>query len=192
MAVGGESEGDDEVLRRLVKGDASAFDAIVRAHQDRVFRLALALLNRREDARDAAQEVFLRAFRGLSGWRFEARLTTWLYRLTLNVCRETRRRRASEFWKRGRFLALVAPLVARVRAAPELPEAGLERLVEALPPRQREVVVLRVYEDLTVAEAAEVLCVPPGTVKSNYFKAIGTLRRRLGAAPAPALKATRP
>jgi RNA polymerase sigma-70 factor (ECF subfamily) len=193
MAAGGEPEGDDEVLRRLVDGDASAFDAIVRAHQDRVFRLALALLNGREDARDAAQEVFLRAFRGLHRWRFEARLSTWLYRLTLNVCREARRRRASEFWKRGRFLALVIPLAARRREAPvELPEAGLERLVEALPRRQREVVVLRVYEDLTIAEAAEVLGVPPGTVKSNYFRAIGALRRRLDAAPASALKATRP
>jgi RNA polymerase sigma factor (sigma-70 family) len=83
-------------------------------------------------------------------------------------------------------------MARRRAAAVELPETGLERLVEALPARQREVVVLRVYEDLTIAETAEVLGVPPGTVKSNYFKAIGALRRRLDAAPAPALKATRP
>ena len=193
MAVGPEPEGDEEALRRLVSGDAAAFDAIVRAHQDRVFRLALALLGHREDARDATQEVFLRSFRSLPGWRFEARLSTWLHRLTLNVCREVWRKRASERWKRGRFLALVAPLLARGRAAPaDSQDAGLERLVDALPPRQKEVVVLRVYQDLSVAEAAEVLGVPEGTVKSNYFKAIEALRRHLNAAPAPARKATCP
>lgn len=193
MAVGSEPEGDDEALRRLVSGDASAFDAIVRAHQDRVFRLALALLGRREDARDASQEVFLRSFRSLPGWRFKARLSTWLYRLTLNVCREARCKRASELWKRGRFLALATPLLARGRAAPtDSQDAGLERLVDALPARQKEVVVLRVYQDLSVAEAAEVLGVPEGTVKSNYFKAIEALRRRLNPAPAPARKATCP
>jgi RNA polymerase sigma-70 factor (ECF subfamily) len=190
--AGPEPDADEQALRRLVGGDAAAFDAIVRAHQDRVFRLARALLGGREDARDAAQEVFLRAFRGLPGWRFEARLSTWLYRLTLNVCREARRKRASELWKRGRFLALVAPLLARTRGEPGEAQAGLAGLVDSLPPRQKEVVVLRIYEDLSVAETAELLRVPAGTVKSNYFKALQTLRRRVDARSAVARKATCP
>ena len=84
----------------------AGFETLVRAHQDRVYRWALALLGRREDARDAAQEVFLRVFTGLRAWRFESRLTTWLFRVTLNVCREARRRGWRERMKQSRFLRL--------------------------------------------------------------------------------------
>jgi RNA polymerase sigma-70 factor (ECF subfamily) len=171
----------DEALRRFAGGDDSAFEALVHAHQDHVFRLALALLGRRDDARDAAQEVFLRAFRGLRAFRFESRLSTWLHRLTVNVCRESRRKWWSEARKRGRWMRLMAPLArpgASAREAEAL-EGRAGSLVAALPPRQREVVVLRVFADLSVAETADVLGVPEGTVKSNFAKAIAALRARL-------------
>jgi len=172
-----------EALRRFAGGDDSAFEGLVHAHQDRVFRLAVALLGRRDEAKDAAQEVFLRAFRALRAWRFEARLGTWLHRLTVNVCRESRRQRWSEARKRSRWMRLVAPLLLPGRsvepAAPSDAEGRVGSLVAALPRRQREVVVLRVFTDLSVAETAEVLGVPEGTVKSNFAKAIAALRVRL-------------
>jgi RNA polymerase sigma-70 factor, ECF subfamily len=172
-----EGDREHEALRQFAGGDDSAFEALVHAHQDRVFRLALALLGRRDDARDAAQEVFLRAYRGLRGFRFESRLSTWLHRLTLNVCRESRRRGWSEARKRSRWMRLVVPLS---RARPQPPEEGRAgALVAELPPRQREVVVLRVFADLSVAETAAVLRIPEGTVKSNFAKAIAALRARL-------------
>lgn len=182
--MGATPEGEaDQALRDFVAGDRSAFETLVRAHQDRVYRLALGLLGSREDAHDATQEVFLRAYRTLPGWRFEARLTTWLHAVTVNVVREERRRRGSEWRKRSRFGALVAPLLPWQRpdeaARAEAEELGL--LVAALPPRQREVVVLRVYEGLSVGETAAALAIPPGTVKSNLFKALRSLRRRLAA-----------
>ena len=79
-------------IRQFLGGDDGGLEALVCAHQDRVYRWALALLGRREDARDATQEVFLRASKGLQAWRFESRLTTWLFRMTVNVGREVRRR----------------------------------------------------------------------------------------------------
>jgi RNA polymerase sigma-70 factor (ECF subfamily) len=170
---------EHEALRRFAGGDDSAFEALVHAHQDRVFRLAVALLGRRDQARDAAQEVFLRAFRGLRAWRFEAGLATWLHRLTVNVCRESRRRIASEARKRGRWMRLVAPLHRPGGAAAAETQEQAARLVASLPRRQREVVVLRVFTDLSVAETARVLGIPEGTVKSNFAKAIAALRLRL-------------
>jgi RNA polymerase sigma-70 factor (ECF subfamily) len=174
------SDGEEErALRGFQAGEDWGFEWIARRHQHRVYRLALALLGRSEDARDAAQEVFLRAFRALPGWRFEARLSTWLFRVTLNVCREARRARWREWLTRGRWRLLAA---SAPRASPA-PDAGGEgrllRLVRELPERQREVVVLRVFEELSVREAADALGVPEGTVKSNFFKAVGSLRKRL-------------
>jgi RNA polymerase sigma-70 factor (ECF subfamily) len=173
---------DEQALRRFLAGDAAAFDELVRRHQDRVFRLALAHLGDREEARDASQEVFLRAFRGLRTWRFEARVGTWLFRLTLNVCRELRRRRLSERLKQSRFLRLVWPnRRSEAEHAARADSTGVGRLVDGLPPRQKETVLLRVYQELSVAETAAVLGVPEGTVKSNFFKAMRTLRARLAA-----------
>ncbi len=177
MEADAPESSENDWIRRFLDGDERAFDALVRAHQDRIYRLVLALLGEPEDARDAAQEVFLRAFRGLHGWRYEARLATWLYGVAVNVCREARRRRASERIKRKRWALLVAPFLARRGQA--VGSGAASRLVDLLPPRQREVVVLRVFQELTIEETATVLGIPEGTVKSNFAKAVASLRARL-------------
>ena len=179
---GGPEDPDAAAIRPFLGGDDAGFEALARAHQDRVYRWALALLGRREDARDATQEVFLRAFTGLRAWRFESRLTTWLFRMTVNVCREARRRGWRERLKQSRFLKLVViPRSAALAPGPG-PDAG-STLLQALPPRQRQVVLLRIYEELSVAETAAVLGIPEGTVRSNFFKAVGRLRRELRVRP---------
>ena len=183
---GGPEDPDAAAIRQFLGGDEVGFETLARLHQDRVYRWALALLGRREDARDATQEVFLRAFTGLKAWRFESRLTTWLFRVTLNVCREARRRSWRERLKQSRFLKLVVvPRSATPAAHPSALETG-SMLLDALPPRQRQVVLLRIYEELTVAEAAAVLGIPEGTVRSNFFKAVGRLRRELRVRPSAA------
>jgi RNA polymerase sigma-70 factor (ECF subfamily) len=179
---GGPEDQDDPAIRQFLGGDVAGFEALARAHQDRVYRWALALLGRREDARDATQEVFLRAFTGLRAWRFESRLTTWLFRMTLNVCREARRRDWRERLKQSRFLRLVVPRSAAPTLSPSALDGGAT-LLQTLPPRQRQVVLLRIYEDLSVAETAAVLGIPEGTVRSNFFKAVGRLRRELRVGP---------
>lgn len=184
--MGAEPDPDreaEDALHRFVAGEGAAFDEVVRAHQDRVFRLAVSLLGGREDARDATQEAFLRAFRGLKHWRFEARPSTWLFRLTFNVCREMRRRGLRERIKRARWALLAAPWFPRGPGpAASEPDRPLGRLVDRLPARQREVIVLRIFEELSVVETANVLGVPEGTVKSNFSKAVASLRSRLAEA----------
>jgi RNA polymerase sigma factor (sigma-70 family) len=98
------------------------------------------------------------------------------------VCRELRRRRLSERLKQSRFLRLVWPTRRPEAEHPARSDAtGVARLVDGLPPRQKEIVMLRVYQELSVAETAAVLGIPQGTVKSNFFKAMRTLRARLAA-----------
>ena len=87
------SQEELELLRRAQRGDSAAFEEIVRAHEATVYHLALRQLGSREDAEDAAQEVFLKAYTGLQSFRGESKLSVWLYRITSNVCIDLLRRR---------------------------------------------------------------------------------------------------
>lgn len=167
---------DAELVRQFQQGDAAAFDAFVRRHQDRLFRLASVWLYDPQRAGDAAQEVFIRAFRGLGRFRHRAEPFTWLYRTTRNVCREFNRERRDE------------PLPETLTSnRPQLETDALRSetarevraMVAGLPPRQREVVMLRIFEDCSVRESARAMGCREGTVKALLHKATNTLRRRM-------------
>lgn len=87
-----ETETDEQLVRRFHRGDHAAFETLTLRHQDRIFRLASIYLHLPQEAEDAAQEVFLRAFKGLGHFRFSAQPLTWLYRALRNVCHEHNRR----------------------------------------------------------------------------------------------------
>ncbi|MDX1431363.1 MAG: sigma-70 family RNA polymerase sigma factor [Gammaproteobacteria bacterium] len=164
---------DDELVRRFQRGDGRAFEALVERHQDRIFRLATAMLRSRDDAADAAQEVFLRAYQGLPRFRFGAAPFTWMYRTLRHVCSElNRRERAGE-------RPAVAEPASTVDAGVALDaERRLERVlanVAVLPERQRDVLLLRVFEGMSVAETARALGCRPGTVKAQLHRALARL-----------------
>ena len=166
---------DVELVRRFQRGDAAAFALFVRRHQDAVFRFARPLLRRPEDAQDVAQEVFLRALRGLQGFLFLAAPKTWLLKVVRNVCREHNRR-----WRRhediDRLMQRADPALAIAVAGDDGDSARLQQAIAALPARQREVVILRMFEDLSVRETAQVMGCREGTVKAHLTKAVGNLR----------------
>ena len=171
---------DDDLVRQFRAGNAQAFDALVRRFQDRVFRLASVWLIDEQYAADVAQEVFLRSHRGLRTFRFRASVFTWLYRTTRNVCHETNRR-----GRGASFDANSAPEVAATDTGPE-DSASLKQtisrvrqLVSTLPPRQREVVILRMFEELSVRETAQTMGCREGTVKALLHKASAALRRHV-------------
>lgn len=164
---------DVELVTEFKSGDAAAFDAIVERFQDRVYRLACVWLYDPQHAEDAAQEVFLRAHKGLRGFRFRAAPFTWLYRTTRFVCNEFNRRRRTE--------ALVdEPVDASGGPDRQVSEhdaaSRVRRLVAGLPERQREVVLLRIFEELSVAETASAMRCREGTVKALLHKAIRRLK----------------
>ena len=182
MTLGTPEPSDEVLLSEFGQGRVEAFEAFARRHQDAIFRLALRFLGSppdRELAREVTQEVFVRAWQTLGAWRSgKGKPFTWLYRATLLVSREMLRKRPKG----------AVPYVEELDDRPYPGGDGLEQkqererimaVIMSLPPRQREIVLLYIYEDLSLNEVGQVLGIPLGTVKSNYHKALGNLRARM-------------
>jgi RNA polymerase sigma-70 factor (ECF subfamily) len=183
-----------QALQRVADGDVEAFALIVERHQERLLRVCRRMLGDPEEARDAAQEVFVKAFRKAGSYRPRGQVYTWLYRIAVNHCLNRLRRR-----KVVRFLQLSAPggdetendapPLDPAAAAPD-PLEELEsrrrwqtarRALAALPPSQRAVVVLVRFEGLAYKEVAEVLGISLGAVESRLFRAMRNLEAALAA-----------
>ncbi len=172
-----DSVSDEELVRRYQRGDAEAFAAFVARHSDRLYRLACVWLRDRSEAEDVVQEVFSRSYSGLLRFRFKSRASTWLIRVERNVCREFNRRR------RGDPLGdsvdtIVDPHAQNDAHASNEAIRYVRTLVSELPPRQREVVGLRIFEELSVDDTAHVMGCRPGTVKALLHKAMIKLREK--------------
>jgi RNA polymerase sigma-70 factor (ECF subfamily) len=176
-----EDSPDLELILRFKSGDAAAFEDIVRAHQDRIYNLCRYLLRNEADAQDAAQDVFLKAFKGLKDFRPEASLYTWLYRIAVNTCIDRQRKPffRSFFRESGSGTGADAGLL-ELRSD----EPSPERLVESrqisqqiqsalkrLSPKLRAAIVLKEIEGLSYEEIGGVLEISLGTVKSRISRA---------------------
>ena len=184
---------DDALRERLAEDLDGSFEDLVRAYQDRLFSFALRLTARREDAEEAAQDAFVRAYRALATYPRERirqlALRAWLYQITLNVVRNRLR------GKRLRLVSLDHPLSPRGETAWEAPDAedarpdavyergrrraDMETLVARLPERYRAPILLRYVEGLRLEEVARVLGQPLGTAKSNVHRGVNALREAL-------------
>jgi RNA polymerase sigma factor (sigma-70 family) len=182
VEVSSEREGD--LIERARQGDVSAFEALVRAHQAIAFRTAWIASGGADDAEDAAQEGFMKAFTALPRFRADAAFRPWLLTIVANEARN-RRRSAS----RRAALALRTPQTtgggAEVEASPEDAILATERrtaLLEALdrlPKSDHEVIAYRYLLELSEAETAAALGVPVGTAKSRLSRALDRLRSTL-------------
>jgi len=175
MEVGPDrQETDERLVARFVQGDESAFDDLVVRHRQGVYRLAYRLLGSHEEADDVAQEAFLRAYRGLRGFRGEATFRTWLTRIVINLAIGARR---------GRTPSVPLETVPEPRRDADGPDAALRRQVRravgGLPRRQRQVLVLKVYEGMKFTEIAQAAGISIGTAKATFFQAVRNLRARL-------------
>lgn len=170
-------EPDRSTIDRARSGDQGAFEEIVRARMDAVYRLTYAILGDEADARDAAQETFVAAWRQLRGLRDADRFDAWLQRVAVNSARMTHRARR----RRG-----VREIPAsRVAGAADLPATAspadrdallLDAAMRRLDLDQRELLVLHHLEGRPLAEIAEILAIPVGTVKSRLHTARGALQ----------------
>ena len=189
---------DEELVEACQGGDASAFDVLVARWEDRIRGAAFRFLGSEEEARDVAQEAFLKAYRALAGFKGEARFSSWLYQIATNLCRDRLRRRKTRATVSLEALEETGPVMVETR--PDAHERLLERdlaqavrrAIHALPEEQREVVILKEYQELTFLEIAQALDVPISTVKTRLYRGLGQLRLHLerdgvrGVAPLPA------
>lgn len=177
---------DDSALVALAAaGRREAFDVIVERHRRAVYQVCYRFVNNHEDAADLAQEAFVRAWRGLPRFKGEAALSTWLYRIAVNVCLN----------KVGTRAPVTEPLEDADRfedTSVERPGASLDRAeraravrraIQSLPPRQRATLILRMYHELPHQQIADILGSSVGSVKANFFHALANLKRILGSEP---------
>ena len=171
-----------EFVTRLRAGDRRAFEDLVRTQQHRVYGLALRMLGNATEAQDVAQEVFIRAHRGLAEFRGDAQISTWLYTIASRLCLN---RLAGSERRLARHGEEVLGRLPDVRPGPdealergELEEA-LHRAIAELDEERRVVVVLRDVEGLAYEEIAEILALPIGTVRSRLHRARLDLKEKL-------------
>src|SRR5262245_754576 len=181
------------MLSRLRSGDLTAFEELVTHFERPVFALCFRMLGDAEEARDAAQETFLKVYRGLSGFRGDAGLKTWIYRIAINQAmnqkRWWRRRHREESIsldiRRGQSeTTLGSTLPARTGSPEELAisserERSIMRALDELKQEYRIALILREIEELSYEEIAETLGISIGTVKSRIARGREELRRRM-------------
>lgn len=169
------------LVEACVAGRREAFDVIVERHRRTIYQLCYRFVGNHEDASDLAQDVFLRAYRGLRSFKGRSSLGTWLYRIGVNVClnRVSPKPPATEPIDAHQHIdaraedprdgLLRAERAARVRAA-----------IAQLPRKQRATLVLRIYHELPHQDIAEILGSSVGAVKANFFHALSNLKKILG------------
>jgi RNA polymerase sigma-70 factor, ECF subfamily len=176
--------GETALIEACLAGRSGAFDLVVERHRRSVYQLCWRFVGNHEDASDLSQDIFLRAYRGLRSFRGQSSLATWLYRIGVNVCLNRVSAKAplekmTEAIDDRQYIdtrsespsdrLLKEERGARVRAA-----------IAELPRRQRATLILRMYHEMSHQEIADVLGSSVGTVKANFFHALGNLKKQLG------------
>lgn len=182
---------EEALVRRCINGDRNAFEEIVHRHQDMIFNLCVRLLGNYAEGQDAAQETFVKAYQGIGGFKEQALLSTWLFRIATNVCRN----RQSSFWGRLRTRAVRLDNPGEYGDDPvELPSEGnnpeemlrQKRIAAAihaglrkLPPKYRELIVLADLNDRSYEEIRTITGMALGTIKSRLARGREALRALL-------------
>jgi RNA polymerase sigma-70 factor (ECF subfamily) len=173
---------DADLLILFGKGDEQAFNELVRRHQTRVYWVARRVLGSHEEADDVVQEVFVKAYESLSTFRGDASLSTWLYRIAMNLSLNALRKKRLRSMLHLDELSEEPASRAGATDAPLLREEqdeALRRAVESLPAKQKQVFILRYYEELSYAEIARILKRSEGGLKANYFHAVQKIQAAL-------------
>ena len=178
---------DEELVVRSQDGDVDSFNQLIKRWERPIYALAYRTLGREEDARDICQETFFRAYRALKGFKGEAKFSSWLYRIALNLCRDWLRRQRrtptvqlpedtdiAELAAAGGAVESIETLVGRRQIG-----RAVERAMATLPEEQRTAIVLKEYHGLTFQEIADMQGCPLSTVKTRLYQGLSVVRRQL-------------
>ncbi len=173
---------ESAAIEACLAGDASAFDVLVLRHQKAIQRVCYRFTGNAEDAADLTQEVFVKAYRSLPKFRGTSAFSTWLYRIAVNACLSFKaaRKNRTEEWDEDHDVVAEGPGVEETVDA-RMSADQVRKALDTLPEKQRLTVIMKVLEERTHAEVAEILGSNVGTVKANLFFAIRNLRKQLAA-----------
>jgi RNA polymerase sigma-70 factor (ECF subfamily) len=178
---------DEELVARAQGGDVESFNQLIVRWERPIYALAYRVIGKEEDARDVCQDAFLRAYRALPGFKGQAKFSSWLYRIALNLCRDWIRRQrrapvsqlpedidASELAAAAGPVESIEELVARRELS-----AIVEEAMSVLSEEQRTAIILKEYHGMTFQEIADMQGCPLSTVKTRLYQGLSLLRRRL-------------
>ena len=182
---------DEQLVELAVKENPDAFGEIVKRWERKIFALCFGMLSREDEAKDAAQETFIAAYRNLGKFRGDAKVSSWLHRIAINQCLTTKRRAKtrSESFLDDEENTAEKVFVAPAHLSPSKTTEQNERLnivrqaVSSLPEDLRQVVVMKEFEDMTFQEISDNLDLPLSTVKSRLYTALKQLRAKLERIP---------
>ena len=183
----GMTRTDEELVARAQGGDIESFNQLIVRWERPIYALAYRVIGKEEDARDVCQDAFLRAYRALPGFKGQAKFSSWLYRIALNLCRDWIRRQ-----RRAPVSQLPEDMDAIELASEKGPVESIEDLVarkqlsetvaiamQHLPEEQRTAIILKEYHGLTFQEIADLQGCPLSTVKTRLYQGLSVLRRDL-------------
>lgn len=182
---------DEQLVEMAVTENPDAFGVIVSRWERKIYALCYGMLSREDEAKDAAQETFINAFRNLKNFRGDAKVSSWLHRIAVNQCLTTKRRtkKRSEEYLDDEESAGEKVFVAPLNLSPSRTTEQSERLqvvrqaVFSLPVELRQVIVMKEFEDMTFQQISETLDLPLSTVKSRLYTALKQLRLKLERIP---------
>jgi RNA polymerase sigma-70 factor, ECF subfamily len=186
-------QSDEALCRSVANREPGAFDLLVERYQERAYRIAWSIVRDREEAKDCAQEAFIRLHEGAGSFAGQAKFSTWFYRILVNCCLDNRRRgrgwRRLLVWRDAEDEESAGDLIERQPAPPDDPGERMDedqqmsriwKAVETLSPQQRAAVTLQYREGLATKEIASVLNTSEATVRVHLHRAFATLRHRVG------------
>lgn len=177
---------DSQIIERTLGGEPDAFNLLVRRWERQIYGLTLRMLGRDEEAKDATQETFLSAYRNLSKFRGEAKFSSWIYRIALNICNTRLRSRSKVTVSLDEQREITGLEIAAedddlgVGIQQEQITRHVRRALQGLPAEMRQVIIMKEYEGLKFSEIADVLGIPISTVKTRMYTGLTELRKRLG------------
>lgn len=176
---------DGALVTASAEGQRGAFDVIVERHRRTVYQVCYRFAGNHEDASDLAQDSFVRAWRGIKTFKGQSALSTWLYRIAVNVCLNRVSTKAlatdpiesTDHFEDTRIEGAQSTLLREERAA------AVRRAIASLPKKQRATLILRTYHELSHQQIADILGSSVGATKANFFHALAHLKKLLGNEP---------
>jgi len=171
-----ETDMDVALVDRYLSGDMSAFDELMIRYERQIYRVCYRFVDNRDDAMDLAQEVFIKAFEHLPTFRRESSLKTWLYRIAMNHCINHVKKHSHEFVEVTEFTGSINPSI-QAHLEDEEQRAHFRSLVKHLPPKQKAILEMRINEQLSYEEIANMSGRSVSTIKASVFFALEKLRK---------------